>query len=535
MMVAERLFGRQDHEMSQAEETIAFSFFNWLAALFAFFAGSRNNPEWARKRGLKRIAKAIAANAHGNFFRTKSAEVTPDLAQFFYGIYRVIAPAQALLQNAPRSTQLKLCVIANFLDDTQRAMLARLSAESIAKRAEETDPGLLYRQMQGEFADLEQSFDTDRTNAINECYSLILIIYQFVSYDYCFLLGKFDFQLTKHNLSKMPVFNFLRGEAVVDDLKDFLEVTCGLEPGRDWSVPLRVLWEFKGLEAIKPEAWNSILFMIRELVSSEIFELMIRHIEKDPAWTWTPHEVYESIVGSYLGMIRDEIFDCLELIVTAKRNALIDRLAGAVFGNIRVYQLKYYTEERSEIYKKRKLPGFTEARALNYLMVFLTDEKPEIQSLYELILIRGYWVSMEMSLPLSEALWLLSGLPARMAELDETLSDWGVYGSKLRTVMMNAERDETKTRSVARSLGLANAEAREIINAAIFNLSVLHDGLKLLLEDCRKNPGLIIRNWEDLRYFSETGLENRIVAMRNKMENMLELLRVLSQSSDLAK
>jgi hypothetical protein len=57
---------------------------------------------------------------------------------------------------------------------------------------------------------------------------------------------------------------------------------------------------------------------------------------------------------------------------------------------------------------------------------------------------------------------------------------------------------------------------------------VLHDGLKDLREDCRKTPGLIIRNWEELNSFSESALENRLAALWNKLTNMLELLRALT-------
>jgi hypothetical protein len=512
---------------------VGFSFFNWLASLCALVLGGRSNPERARKRGLKRIANAIAANAYGKFFRVKSAEATLDMAQFFYGIYRVAAPAQELLRNTAGTARLKLWVIAAFLEQPQRDMLAGLSAESMAKRAEETDPALLSREAQREFADFERSFDAGRTNAINELYRHIVMICEFVSYDYYGLLKKFNFNLTEHSFGAMPVFNFLRGEAVAEELKDFLEVAGGLEPSQDWSAPLRVLWKMKGLEAIKPEAWSAMLFETRELVNSKIFELIIRFVEKDPDWSWEPpYEEHENIVAAYLEMVRDEVFSRLALVVTARRNALLDRLAGAVFGNPRAIRLAYYTEERSEIFTKRKLPGFTEARALNCLMVFLSDERPEIQSLYELILIRGYWTSMELSFPLSEALWLLSGFPERITKLDEALADWGVYGSKLRTVMMNDDRNEIKTRSLALSMERTNGRAREIVNDAIFNLSILHEGLKDLLEDCRKNPGLIIRNWEELRYFSETSLESRIAGMWNKLTNMLELLRALSQDTE---
>jgi hypothetical protein len=165
------------------------------------------------------------------------------------------------------------------------------------------------------------------------------------------------------------------------------------------------------------------------------------------------------------------------------------------------------------------------------LIVFLTDGRPEIQNLYELILIRGQWVAAALCLPLSESLRLLGVFPSRITELDEMVSDRGIYGNKLKTAIMKVDREKSLTRSIAINLEAANTEAKQILSDAIFNLSVLADGLQDILEDRRKTQGIIILNWDELESFSETDLEGRIAAALNKLTNMLELLRVLSQGS----
>ncbi|MDR1250325.1 MAG: DUF5312 domain-containing protein [Treponema sp.] len=507
---------------------MAFSFFDWLASLFI---GDRTNPDRAKKRIIKRMTKALAANRYGKFFRSRSGEASPDLAQFFYGIYKVVAQAQALLQNAAQSTQLKICTVVTFLYPKQLDLLKQLSGESLENRAMETAGGLLARQAQGEFEEFSRGFDAGQTNAINECYNLILIFHKFVVYDYYFLLKKFDSQLTERSFSRKPVFNPLRGEIVVENLKDFLELTGSLDPNRDWDTPLRILKEFKGTEAIDPKLWNKLLLRIRDVVQSGIFEMIIRFIEKNPDWTWEPHTPGGDIVGAYLETIRRETFERLDLIASSRRNALIDRHAAAVFGNDRVNRLKYYTELGGEIYKRKNFSGFVYAKALNYLIVFLTDGKSEIQNLYELILIRGRWVSTALCLPLSESLRLIAVFPGRITEMDEMVSDQGIYGNKLKTAIMKVDREKSMTRSININLEAVNREAKQILNDAIFNLSVLSDGLKDILEDRRKAPGIIILNWDELESFSETDLEGRIAATLDKLNNMLELLRVLSQSS----
>jgi hypothetical protein len=506
---------------------MAFSPFALVVWLVSHFSGQGNNPERAKRRSLKRIARAIAANEHGRFFRTKSVQATPEMAQFFYEVCKVIVPAQTLLQNVSRSTQLKLCVAINFLDPAQLELLEGLSAESIERRAAETDADLLFRQLQGEFAELERGFDAGRTNAINECYRLILIICRFVVYDHCFLLNKFDLQFTGHSFGRTPAFTAIRGEAVAEELKDFLELTAGLDPDRDWSVPLRVLGRFFGMETVNPEAWSRMLFMIRDVVRSGIFELIIRFVERDPDWAWRPYTNRESIAAACLELLREDIFGRLALVAAAKRNALIERRAEAVFGNARVRRLLHYTEQAGELYVKKNFSGFTEARALNYLMVFLTGELPELQSLCELILIRGRWASTALSFPLSEALWLLAGFPARITELDETLSEWGSVGVNLKLALTRVDRNKSRARMIARSLDSVNAAARQILEDAVSHLSILAGGLKDLQEDCRKNPEMIIRNWDELNHFSKTGLEERIAALRARLATMLELLSVL--------
>ena len=496
-----------------------FSFFAWFASLVG---GSSGTLERVRKRGLKRLARAIAVNPYRRFFQTKSGRATPDMAQFFYDIYRTVAPAQPLLRNAATSTRLKKCVVTGFLEPAQRELAEGLSAAGIARREETLEAGILSRRLQGEFAELERAFDAGRSSAINECYRLVLIVCQFVMQDHYGLLKKFDPQLTERCLSNKPNFGMLRGEAVVEELKDFLELAVDLDPNRDWSAPLLALKEFLGMEALNLNAWNAMLLKIRAFAVSEICELLIRFIERDPGWTWTPHAMaHEGIVASFLEQTKEEIVDRLALAAAAKQNAVIENHAAAVFGASWVSnRLKYYTEQEGELFRKKHLAGYVDARALNYLFVFLTDVRSELQSLYELIIIQGHWVSTALSFPLSETLRLLAAFPARIAELDEMFSEWGVYGARLKTALANTGRDKNREQTIARRLDSANRAARQIVADALFDLSALTESLKELLEDCRKESGTIILNWDKLNSLSKTRLEGRLAVMGDRLSNM---------------
>jgi hypothetical protein len=241
----------------------------------------------------------------------------------------------------------------------------------------------------------------------------------------------------------------------------------------------------------------------------------------------------EDIVASYLVLLKREILDRLALAAAAKQNAVIERHVAAVFGVSWVgSRLRYYTEQAGEPYRKRRFAGFVDARALNYLLVFLTDARPELQSLCELILIHGHWVSTALSFPLSEALRLLTAVPGRIAELDELFADWGAYGAKLRTALTDPKRDSHRDQATARRLASANRAARQIIADALSPLSRLAEGLAELLSDCRKESGGVILNWGKLNSVSKTSLESRLAAMRDRLSALQELLRALMQQSD---
>jgi hypothetical protein len=508
---------------------MAFSFFNWIISLIT----GRKAPERARQRVLKRMTKVLTANRYGNFYLTKTDEATPELAKFFFSIYKVISPAQALLQNADQSTQLKMATILTFLDKNQFALLEQLFPENIELRAQEMSYEDIARQLQDDCDSLEKAFDEDRTRAINDCYSLIMVMAKFVSYDFYFLLKKFDNQLSERSVAGKPRFLPVQGQVISDMLKDFLEITGGIDTDQDWDTGLRVLKSFKGVDVVNPKLWHSMLLKIWDVKQSGILEMMIRFINKDPDWGWEPKVPRENITDPYLETIRLETFERLTRITTARQKARIIECARTVFGDIETEQLNYYTETNSEIYEKKNFPGFTFARGLNYLKLFLNDENEHLQFLSDLILIRGQWVSRTLSHPLLESVQTISDLPEKIKWLDDSLSDTGSYGSKLKNTLMKVDgegRGKSQTRFIRSNLENLNNDAKRIITDAIFNFSVLADSLKDLLEDYRRSISIIILNWGELEPFSEGSLETQISRIHKKLISILQLLRLIVQN-----
>jgi hypothetical protein len=507
---------------------MAFSFLNWLIVLIT----GKSDPEQAKKRLLKRMTKMLRDNKYGNFYRIKTGEAAPELAQFFFDVYKAVSPAQVFLQNAAQSSRLKLVTINAFLDETQLAILEQLIPENIEKRAEETPSRDLAGQMEDEFDLLSKGFDPERVNSIDGCYSLILDMAKFVCYDFYFLLRKFDIQLSEHSFNGNPKFVPIPGPKIANEIKDFLELTACLDLNKNWSEALEVLKSYTGADVVNPKRWDKMLSEIQEVKRSDILEMLVRFITKDPDWGWKPHFTREHITGEYLEMIRHEIFDTITRITAAKQDARIAKYARMVFGDTNTDRLIYYNAGNDELYKKRNFNGLVYARGLNYLMIFLLDEGEKLQFFSDLILIRGQWVSPALFRPLSDSVRLLVSLPEKIKALDDSLSDHGSYGSKLEKALTKTEHSKSQIRHINTNLDHLNNEALLIITDAIFNLSVLADSIKDILEDYRRPISLIILNWGELESFASGDMEGRIAGMQKKLRAILHLLRLVVQDSE---
>jgi hypothetical protein len=361
-----------------------------------------------------------------------------------------------------------------------------------------------------------------------------MIMAKLVAYDFYFLLRKFDSRLRERTFGDKPQFLPIPAQTVVNDLKDFLEVTGSLDADQDWAAVLRVLKDFKGADVVNPKLWTKLLADIREVKRAGILEMLVRCSTKDPDWVGESRFPRAHITGEYLEAVRLETFEYLTLITTAKQDARITEFAKTVFGDddVDTSRLGYYTVQNSDLFKQRNCIGFTFARGLNYLFAFLLDEGEELQLFIDLVLIRGQWVSPALFRPLSESMRVIIHLPDTIKALDESLSGQGAYGGKLEKALTKTELAKSQIRYMNAALETLNSGAAHILTDAIFNLSVVADSLKDILEDYRRSIPVIILNWRELEPYSNGDLDGKIGGLHKKLGDMLDLLRLIMQGLD---
>ncbi|MDR1617654.1 MAG: DUF5312 domain-containing protein [Treponema sp.] len=501
--------------------------------IFSLFGGD-GNGESGKKQQLKKLVKELSGNKYARFYRPKTGEAEGALGKFFYDAYKIISPAQVFLQNAGKSAQLRQICAEAFLDKNLEEVKKRIGVESIEERAKTVPIKDLARQVTEDLAVLSAAFDGDRIGAIDRCYRLIMAMTAFVTFDFFFLLKKFDPGITERNFSQAPKFTPIRGEYLADELKDFLDVSSAVDPGEDWKNVLRVLKIYKnGIDVVAADQWVKLLAFLRDVRRSGMLELMIRHIDKNPSWISGTKPSDEHIAEAWLEGKRAEARGAIDRIVNSRKSAQVDVLAKTVFGSAEIERAKYYTVKNSEIYEKKNFDGFLYAKGINYLKAFLLDHfKKDIRELCDILLIRGQWTAQPLSQQMSDGFHRTMELSDKLIAFDETLSDEGENGSRLKASIVKADRDKSQARYVTIILQSVNETAQELINQAAQSLIIVGKNFKGLLEDYQKNPHELVINWKELEFASEAPLGRRIADAYKKIYYFVQILQLLSRPAE---
>jgi hypothetical protein len=459
-----------------------------------------NDPAAAKKKLLNRLAKDLNQNKYAKFFRTKTSELEPPFAKFLYDIYKVVSPAQVFLQNAAKSDQLKQITVDVFLDKELRALKEKLSASVIMEKAGTLQVKELSAMIKRDLSTFIAAFDNTRVASIDNCYNAILALSAFVSFDFFFILKKFDPALTERNFTYQPKFQSIKAADLTENIKDFMEFSSSVEVERDWKTALAVLKAYKeGMDVVNPDHWNKALRFIKDVGRTRIFEQIVQYITADPLWVFIPKLPDERMVDKVLEAKKTEIEKAISKIENDKKSAQIDQIAKTIFGTAEVDRLHHYTSKGSEPYLKKDFDGFTKTLGINYLKAYLLDFfKKGIRELCDLFIVRGQWSNIALSQTLSNAYHEMMDLAEQLNAFDESLSEKGDNGSRLRQAMLKVDRDRGQTKYIKSILRSVNNTAQKMINASATNLIAIGRSFKSLLDDLAKKPSELIMNWKEM-------------------------------------
>jgi hypothetical protein len=500
----------------------------FLEKLFSFLFEA-NALRALKKKTMKQLAKELSKNRYAHFYRLKTGTLEPAMAAFFFEMYRTASHARVFLDKAASSDLLKELSMETFLDIKYLDARQRLTAEYVKERVKVIPVTEVSRLLQEDFNFLASGIDSKLVADVDTCYNQILALINFSAFDFFFFLKKFDPSLVENNFNIQPRFSPVAGKELCGQIKDFLDLFYTLDTKLDWGPPLRVLKLYKnGVDVIDPGEWNILLSRLRELGQSDILPLIIRHLEEDPSWQVKPVIDFEHIASNYLEAREREVREAMNSIVKEKKLLRVKDLARNVFGDLDVTQAAHYSPEENFVFAKRGLDGYIYAEGFNYTKAFLQGIfKKEIQSLCELLLIRGHWCSMESSQTMSENYYTLLDVTVRIAILDNSLGESGENGSRLRAMLTKCERDRIQMRNLKAVLKDVNQQALDLITTSTEALLVIGTILENVLEDQKSGAGEFIINWKELESAVEIPLVKYLVVTHQRISSFLRMLQLL--------
>jgi hypothetical protein len=502
------------------DKTAAGSFLERLLKTFGI-----NDPNAEKKRLLKAIGKDLSKSRY-RFYKPKTTEALPGLAKFFYETYKVIAPAQVILTNASQSGVLKSFVIESFLSKEQLQMAEQLTESSIQERAATYPIKQLQELLKQDMATFFAIFDSDRTNQIDSAYATLLSFILFISFDYFFLLKKFDSNVSERNFTYTPRFDSISIEYIVDDIHDFLEIFLPLNLDTDWKRIFTALKGYRNMDVIHVDSWVKLAAALKDVRTSGILEQLVRHAKQDPYMTFTAKPANERIVEPFIEKIRNQTTMTLQKISRDRRNSRIDELVKAIFGTNVVVRLKNYTDKANIPFGKKLLGGFVHTQALNYLKAYLIDYfKKDIRELVDSLLIRGQWSTNVQSQQLSDAYHALMDVSEQIIQFDESLADDAELGTKLRNLLNRSDRDKDALKFVRQLLKDINERALGYINKSALNMITVGRQLKAMIDDVERAHHEIIVNWKDVETAYGNPMKESLVEHYKKLYFMVQLLQ----------
>ncbi len=498
---------------------------NFFQNVIASLLGG-NDPEAIKKRMLKNIAKNLSKTKF-HFYKYSSDTIDISLPKFFYEIYKVISPAQIMFQNS-NQTALKKAVINLSLTEKQLEYMDSFSEESIEAQSRDMEIKALQKKVLQDLNAFTASFDSNRITAVDATYTKLLLLSNFCTFDYYFLLKKFDSSLKEHDFNLQPKFQpSLKSSYISEDLKNFTAVAWTLPLEADWSDVFQLLKRLKGVEPITLNAWKKVLSRLKVIKERNVFEMMIQLISKNPGYKENIKGEEFHIMDDFISNVKKQAEEVVDSLKRKQTEGKIDGLLVQVFGTTSIDSLRNYNESSSGMFERKNFNGYIYCDPLRYLKQFLLDfTKRDMREISDILLVRGEWATQQLAKPMSEAYHQLLEVSENITVLDSKLAENGEYGVKLKTLLPRSDRDKEARNIINTVLGDANDEAARLITQAAKNYIVYDRNLKMALEDFVKVPhSELIINWKELDHFAEGNLKQMCVDAYKKIYLFVQLIQ----------
>ncbi len=501
---------------------------SFFQKLFGSLFGS-NDPEAEKKRILKSIAKNLSRSGY-KFYKAGSDQILPAFGKFFFDVYKIVSPAQVFFQGQPNPNFYKNLVIDFSLTENQKALSENLNEEAIQTQSKNTDFNQLKAKTKADLESFLADFDMDKIASIDNLYTKLLAFKAFCTYDFYFMLKKFDSSIREGEFNRSPKLEAIDASYIAEDLKNFVSILYSLPLDDNWDDLMLLFKNARGVEPIKPGQWNKVVKNLQKMRDSRVFDMIIQLVTKDPNYATDSIVKQEHAVESYIENIKTQTSNTLRKLETEQKNSKIDSILVQIFNTSAVVILKNYTEKNSSLYEKKNLGSFQYAKPLNYLKAFLVEYvKRDVREYSDLVLIRGKWTLAPLSTEMSNQYHEMLEASEAITAFDDKLAETAELGIKLKTYLPRADRDRDAKNIINTTLKDSNALAKEFIVNTTKAMIGYAKTLKMLIEDHQKPKGEIVMNWKELDRYAEHPIPQLGVEVYKKLYLFVSLMQGLLQ------
>lgn len=491
-----------------------------LSSLF-----KNSNPEADKKRKLKAIAKEISKSKYHAFYKPNASEVSPAFGKFMFDLYKAISQAQTFFKNTQNPLAFKRQIINYSLSDKQLELLDQLDEQKILEVSKQIPVSKLENDVEEKLQTFTNEFDGEKAAKIENLYKTLTLFQDFCIYDYYVVIRKFDSTFQEYGFAATPHFEKISAEYICDDLKDFLTVAYAITDDKIyWDDLFDMFKNSMGKEFLSLGNWKKIVAKIRSIQSTKIWDMMIQHISQNPAYVTVIKPKYESILEPYIDGIQTETRKLVAQIASTQKEDKANSICSQIFtGNPQC--LKYYIPSFNSVLEKKDLTLLEYAEPLNYLKAFLLEHvKKEIREFYDVVVIRGQWDA-TLSAPISNAYQELLKTSDLINTLDESFSEEGAMGSKIKTLLPKTAHDQGAENIICRVVSDANEQARGYIISSTQNLITIGKTIKQLVEDYNQPKHVIVQNWKELEKFIEGPMKTFCVNIYKAIYLFVQLMQ----------
>jgi len=289
---------------------------------------------------------------------------------------------------------------------------------------------------------------------------------------------------------------------------------------------LDILKDYRGVEVVSRNGWKKLLRKLQEIQRTKVFELVIKHVDNNPFYKPSPHAYREKIVESYLAKVKTQTELTIQKMAKEKETKSVEFLCKKIFGTSSVSRMINYNEKMNALFQKKILGGFIYVNPLNYIKAFLVDyNKKMIKDIVDMLIVKGKWTTNILSQQLSDGYQQLVDITDQLFEFDESLAEDTPIGTKLKNILVRADKDKKYARILRQMLKELNDNAKKIMYDAAQGLIILAKNLKNLLDDYSKQPHELIINWKEIDTHTDNTIKDRLVNIYKKIYYFIKLLQ----------